>query len=135
MKNILFYSFVVLLVFTLFSCNKSEKSKYLPSGAGLYNVVSDKSESTELINKYEIKYICLSDGYMCTDLFRKDGVYGYNIAINNGEFSYKPLNKRDADELHLKPDFNWWNRNGGWLAIILGICIILLKILDFAAGD
>jgi hypothetical protein len=110
-------------------------SNSLPAGAGMYNVLSEKKEALEIINKYGIKYITLSDGYFCTNLFRKNGFYGYNVIVDKrGEVSYKPISKQIADELQLKPDFNWWNKHGSWLAIILGIVIILLKILDFA-GD
>ena len=134
MKKLIIFSFLLLFTLTLCSCNKSEMSNSLPSGAGMYNVISDKSETTELVKKYGIKYISLSDGYFSTNLFRKDGFYGYNVTITQaGEVTYKPISKETAEELHLKPDFNWWNKHGSWLAIILGIIIILLKILDAAA--
>lgn len=124
----------VLLLF-LFTIISSSSCVYKSGGAQIYEAESNDTTGERLVKEWNVKYISPDViGVFFADVSRKDGEFAYNIKMaEDGEhFSYDKCSSESVAKFHLKPKFNWWQRNGKYISIpifiIVSIAIILILI-------
>lgn len=118
-------SIILILLFTvLFS-----SCEYHFGGAKVFKATSDSLSFKDSINYYNIKYISPNVyGVMFSDLYRAEGFFAYNVKENGNDIAYNRLDDNYVNKLKLKPDFNWWEAYGKWIAILLFAIYIFMSI-------
>lgn len=123
----------VLIYVILFSTIVFFTSCEFHLGSGkIFEAKSDLKEGEEMIDKYHIKYISPSCyGVLYSDLYRKKGVFAYDIVEGVESTSYKTVDEKFVEEYHLNPKFTWWQKYGIFFSVIT---LIILGFFTFRFG-
>jgi len=116
---------IILLALTLFlfvSCKENKKGRF-------YEVKSETIEGKKAIEDYKIRYYSPDTWTILgSDLKRSEGVFVYLDQVTTDSSDYKIISDESISKLSLQPHFSWWQRFGIWIAIPLGIILLLARI-------
>lgn len=116
---------VVLVLGIIFS---SVKGIFWPDKE-IIEVTSMKDEGIKLIEKYNIKFI--PDrviGTLWTDFYiSKAGKYAFDFKEDSlkEKYSYKIMDNKFVDQYEFRPKYNWWQSNGVFALIGIGLFLSL----------
>ncbi len=96
-----------------------------------YKVKSLHIDTQKKIEQNNIWYYCDKVWTILgSDLKRSNGIYVKLYKDRKGNKSHSIDIDKDIDTNQIEINFTWWQRNGGWIILVIVFCAVVFKIFN-----